>query len=156
MIRTSRRGASDVFEEIPSILVVIVATFFFLMTMADTIISHSEFHNERSLMADLSSFCDSVLSYGPLLHDSTYGRLDSGKLTEKARSGFQNHHDPQLLGFHYNITITDVSLYETIYHWTVGEARSRSSLRAQALVPAVICNELGERHSAILRIIIWR
>lgn len=156
MVHVCERGSTEVIEEIPSILVVIVAMFLFLMTMAETVISYTRFQEERLLADDMSSFCDSILSHEPLLHDFAYGQFDATKLNEESTSRFQEHFDSQLLGFRYNITISDVSLYETIYHWTAGEAPGRSSLRAHALVPAVVCNELGERHSAILRIIIWR
>ncbi len=156
MIRISERGTADILEEIPSILVVIVATFLFLMTATDTIITHSEFRSERLLADELSSFCDSILSHEPLLFDSTYGQLDSRKLTEKGRTEFEDHYDTQLLGFHYNITVIDVSLYERIYFWTAGEDPDLSSTRVQSLVPATVCNELGEHHSVILRIVIWK
>jgi hypothetical protein len=156
MIRTSARGATDIAEEIPSILVVIVATFLFLMTVAETVVSYSRFQDERLLDDKMSSFCDSVLSYEPLLYDSTYGQLDSTKLNEKTRSRLQEDYDPRLLGFHYNITILDVSLYEETYIWSAGEDSRRSSVRVQSLVPAIVCNELGERHSIILRMVIWR
>jgi hypothetical protein len=35
-------GSVDIFEEVPAILVVVVATFIFLMTIAEGFISYSE------------------------------------------------------------------------------------------------------------------
>ncbi|MCK4445327.1 MAG: hypothetical protein KAW09_12335 [Thermoplasmata archaeon] len=149
-------GAADVLEEIPSILIVIVATFLFLMTMTGSIISHSRFQEEKLLADDMESFCDSFLSFEPLLLDSVYGQLDSTKLNEDMRILFQEQYDPQVLGFHYNITLLDVSLYETMYTWYAGEEPDDSSTLRLSSVPAIICNELGQHHSIILRITIWK
>ncbi len=156
MYRVCESGAVDVFEEIPSILVVIFATFLFLMTMAESVISHSRFQEERLLAEEMELFCDSVLSFEPLLLDSLYGQLDSTKLDEKTRTQLESQYDPKSLGFHYNITLLDVSLYGTTYTWSAGEEPDDSSMLRLSLVPAIVRNELGQHHSIILRITIWK
>lgn len=156
MIRISEMGSVDVFEEIPSILVVIVATFLFLMTMAESVVSYTRFQEERLLADEMGSFRDSVLSFEPLLYNSAYGQLDSTKLNEETRTLFHETYDSRVLGFNHNITLLDVSLYSTIYTWYAGEEPDGSSIHIQSLVPAIVQNELGQRHSVILRISIWR
>ena len=53
-------GTVDIFEEIPAILVVIVAIFIFLMTIAEGFVSYSERREEDRLTQQLESFGDSI------------------------------------------------------------------------------------------------
>ena len=156
MVRFGVEGTADVFEDVPSILVVIVAAFLFLMVMAESVISYSRFQEERFLSGEMESFCESILSFNPLLFRSTYGQLDSQKLTISTTDQFQEQFNPEILGFHYNITLLDVGIYEKKYSWHVGEERDNAAISRMASVPAVVRNELDRYHPMILNVSIWR
>jgi hypothetical protein len=148
-------GTADIFEEIPAILVVIVALFIFLMTIAEGFISYSERKEEDRLAQQLDSFCDSVLSFEPLIFASEPGRFDSSKLDEMGRGRLQDSFSPETLGFHYNITIVDISLYEEKFNWVAGEEISRSERSRATSVPVIISNGYGQHHPALMGITIW-
>jgi hypothetical protein len=148
-------GTADIFEEVPAILVVIVAIFIFLLTIAEGFSSHSERRRDDRLTDQLDSFCDSVLSFEPLLFDSEPGRFDSFKLDGV---GVEKLHDsflPDALGFHYNVTITDVSLYELKYNWSAGEKDIESETSRRTSVPVIVSTAYGQNHPALMSIAIW-
>jgi hypothetical protein len=155
MVIRDNRGTSDIFEEIPAILVVIVALFIFLMTIAEGFISYSERKEEDRLAQQLDSFCNSVLSFEPLIFDSEPGRFDSSKLDEMGRDKLQDFFSPETLGFHYNITIVDVGLYEDKHNWVAGEELGESERSRTISVPVIISNGYGQHHPALMGITIW-
>ncbi len=144
------------FEEVPTILIVIVATFLFLMGFAKGFLSHSQFREENEINDRLSDFCNSVLSYEPLIFRSKTGQLDSSRLNDHTRQIVNEHFDPYRTGFRFNLTVIDVSSYDTKYDWFAGEELSESSVIRTTQVPAIVSNELGQHHPVLLRITIWR
>lgn len=155
MARVNENGATDVFEEIPVILIVIVATFFFLMSVTEGIVTYSRRQEEGRLTQDLEVFCDSILHYDLLLFDSEPGRFDSSKLNEKTKEKLSEDFDPSSLGFNYNLTLVDVSLYEERYNWHVGQELVDMAWMMTASVPVIISNHIEQHHSAVLRVTIW-
>lgn len=156
MLGICERGAVDITEEIPSILVIIVATFLFLMMMTEGVMTYTRFQDERGLADDVESFCDSVLSYGPLLYESVHGQIDSTKLTARTAEKLRESFNPGTVGFHYNITLLDVGLYENRHSWFAGEAIEDEGAVWEASVPATVRAELGQIHPVILKVIVWR
>jgi hypothetical protein len=148
-------GSVDIFEEVPAILVVVVATFIFLMTIAEGFISYSERKEEDRLTQELGAFCESVLSFEPLLFDSEHGRFDSFRLDAWGREKLHDSFHPGILGFHYNVTIADVSLYEEKYNWSAGEGVKGGDLSRTTSVPVIISNVYGQHHPAWMSITIW-
>jgi len=155
MARVNENGAADVFEEIPVILVVIVATFFFLMSVTESIVTFSRRQEEGHLTRELEAFCDSILSFDPLLFDSEPGRFDSSKLNENTKEKLSEDFDPKSLGFNYNLTLVDVSLYEERYNWHAGEEPADMTWMRTASVPVIISNHIQQHHSAVLFVTIW-
>ncbi|MFQ5883696.1 MAG: hypothetical protein ACE5IO_01185 [Thermoplasmata archaeon] len=149
-------GVEGSFEEVPSILIVIVATFLFLMGFANGFLSHSRFREENEINDRLSDFCNSVLSYDPLLFRSKTGQLDSSRLNDYTRQLLNEHFDPHRTGFHFNLTVIDVSSYDRKYDWFAGEELSESSVIRTTQVPAIVSNESGQHHPVLLKITIWR
>jgi hypothetical protein len=156
MIPLDERGAAGVFEEIPSIMIVIVATFLFLLSFTNGLASHSWFQEETEAISRLDEFCTSILTYEPLLYDSKRGILDASKLNENARQGLSQHFSPELMGFHFNITLVDVGSYDEKYGWFAGEEPSNSSMTRTTIVPAVVANEFGQHHPVLLTVTTWR
>jgi hypothetical protein len=149
------RGTADIFEEIPAILIVIVASFVFLISVAESFISYSA-RKEADQMGDkLDSFCDSVLSFEPLLVDSVPGIFDSFRLDDTGREKISEFFHPEMLGFHYNLTLVDVSMYEERYSWFAGEERIENARERTTSIPVIIRNPYGQHHSALLKVTIW-
>jgi hypothetical protein len=148
-------GTVDIFEEVPAILVVVVGIFIFLMTIAEGFISYSERKEEDHLTRQLVSFCDSVLSSEALLFDSEQGRFDSFRLDTEGRERLHDSFRPDVLGFHYNVTITDVSLYVEKYNWSAGERIGESVQLRTTSVPVIISNGYGQHHPAWMTVTIW-
>ncbi len=103
----------------------------------------------------LDSFCISILTFEPLLVDSTPGRFDSSKLDEMGRQKIADSFRPQLLGFHYNLTLLDVSLYQNRYEWYAGEESADPLTKRTASVPVIVSDPYGQQHSALLEVSIW-
>lgn len=156
MIPLNERGAAGVFEEVPSILIVIVATFLFLLSFTNGIASHSRFQEETEAINRLDEFCTSILTYEPLLYRSKPGILDASKLNENTLQGLNQHFSPGLLGFHFNITLLDVGSYDEKYGWFAGEEHANSSMTRTTIVPAVVANEFGQHHPVLLTVTTWR
>jgi hypothetical protein len=148
-------GSEDIFEEIPAILIVIVASFVFLMSVAEGFTSYSERKEDDHLDRQLDSFFISILSYEPLLFDSTPGRFDSSKLDDIGRQKVAESFRPELLGFHYNLTLLDVSLYESRYDWFAGEESADSLAKRTESVPVIVSDLYGQHHSALMEVSIW-
>lgn len=148
-------GTVDIFEEVPAILVVIVAVFIFLMTVAEGFISYSERKEDDRLTQQLESFCDSLLSFELLLFDSEMGRFDSFRLDAEGREKLHDSFRPDMLGFHYNVTIADVGLYEEKYDWSAGEEVGESAMSRTTSVPVIVSNAYGQNHPALMRVTIW-
>ncbi len=156
MVRDGVEGSVDLLKDVPSMLVVIVATFLFLMTVTESIMTYTAFQDEKALADEMESFCDSVLSFEPLLHESIYGQLDSTKLTRKTADKFHDTFNPHVMGFHYNITLLDVGLYVNRYNWFAGEVIKDEGSVRRTSVPANVRTESGQVHPAILKVMIWR
>lgn len=155
MVVGDEAGTVDIFEEVPAILVVIVAIFIFLMTIAEGFVSYSERTEEDRLAQQLESFCDSILSFELLLFDSEMGRFNSFRLDAEGREKLHDSFRPDMLGFHYNVTIADVGLYEEKYDWSAGEEVRESTLSRTTSVPVIISNAYGQNHPAMMRVTIW-
>lgn len=156
MIVSDEKGVAGSFEEIPSILIVIVATFLLLMSFAKGFTSHSEFVEENEITSQLEQFCSSILSFEPLLYESKTGQLDSSRLNEYTKQMLNEHYDPDRMGFHFNLTVVDVSSYAEKYNWSAGEELFESPMVRTTRIPATVSNELGQNHSVLLIITIWR
>lgn len=155
-IHLDERAAIESFEDIPIIPIVIVTAFLFMMSFTKAYLSYARFHEETKIDEQLTGFTDSILRYEPLLFRSKTGQLDSSRLNDYTRQLLHEDFHPDQMGFHYNLTLMDVSAYEEEYCWFAGEETPDSSIIRTIYIPAVVSNDLGHNHPVLLRITIWR
>ncbi len=104
----NRRGAGGFTEELPALLVVLVALSLFIASAAQ---ARASYMSRRSAIADrerVESFASMVCADETLTWQGRLGMFDAACLADaNASSGFQDRHPS--VGFEYRVTVADDS-----------------------------------------------
>jgi len=155
--RDDTEGAGGMMEELPAFTVVVIALSVFITATYNATISFGEMTNATSLGEDASSYLRAFRSYENVLERGRYtqepltGQFDPAKLDCLDPAALRRDLNPR---HPFNVTVEDAIANVT---WSFGERppSDPATPRVQESTAAVIALYGGERHPAVLSVVMW-
>ncbi|MFP4608508.1 MAG: hypothetical protein ACLFNY_02890, partial [Candidatus Aenigmatarchaeota archaeon] len=108
------RGVVGFYEDVPALLIVVVATVIFLGSMYSAVQRHGQKSSVSDFERDAIEFAEAVKASPLLLYESNVGQFDATKVQYIGSENLtQSLNYPD---FYYRITLADVSNYSIRYN----------------------------------------
>ncbi len=155
------KGVVGFYEDVPALLIVVVATVIFLASIYSAIGRHEQKTSISDFEREALEFADAVRSSPLLLHEGEVGRFDATKI-----QGLESENLTRSLNypdFFYRVEITDVSNYSVRYNQTWSRepehnftAEDYQEGRKVIYLSVNIVVDTNEVHTARMRVEVWR
>ncbi|UCG70894.1 MAG: hypothetical protein JSV09_07830 [Thermoplasmata archaeon] len=157
MLRLREEGIAGFFEDIPVLIVVIIAAGIFLFSLVHAYVLYLEQIDNQRMYEDAKELLKAIRSYGDLTVDSEEGVFEGDKLVSLTNEALQEDFNVSVLGFHYQISIIDTSDYQCSTNYTLSFKTSNPPARGNrySVMTSVLINVDETYHAAQLIITIW-
>ena len=162
-VRKNRKGVAGFFEDIPSLIVVIIGVAVFLLTILTTYSTYMANQKIRTLEQDGREFVDALRVYDKLAYVGPEGMqegvFDREKVISLTADTLESKFNSSTLGYGYQVSLVDKSDYqnsEKAYNrlWKTGEVPGTSS-KVTITSSVIIWVDCSERHPAQMIVTIW-
>lgn len=145
-------GMIGVFEELPALLVVLVAISLFAVSVAHSYSAWGESRDFLQLQEDCQTFAGMVRGSDTLCVQGKDGCYDLARLEELSEDTFRDEFDPVSLDFEYLVSIQ----YQAIDAVTVQSAEMTPGRGVASFSTCVNVEDNGVMSAARLTVSIWR
>jgi|SRR3990172_4819391 len=153
-LRGDRRGIAGFFEEIPLLTIVIIGLSVFLASLFSAYSLYVGALEALRFRENAQDFAESLYADSRLTGDGPGGRFIAASLTEDVRAELETDFQPINLGFHYNVTVSDVSDYPDRFTWYAGESAAGRDVRTITKPLVIVDGDLA--HPSLLIVKVWR
>lgn len=156
----SKRGEEAVagpFEDIPVLIVVMIATTIFLFSMVHAYVNYLDNIEYQRMRENAYSLSNSIRSYEELTDDSKVGIYLGEKVLLLTTDDLNEDFEEASLGYHFRISILDTSSYTNSneYSKSFGNPNPPASGDMYSVTTSVLINVNEEYHTARLMVTIW-
>jgi hypothetical protein len=157
MPKIREEGAAGFFEDIPVLIVVIIATGIFLYSLVHAYVVYLENLEHSRMTGEVESFQEAVRGYDYLLVDFQEGVYSGDKLMALSTEILKGDFDPHILGYEYRISIIDTSSYQNSLDYTKSFATSEPPARGDiySVTTSVLIVVEDSNHAGQLAVTIW-
>jgi hypothetical protein len=157
MVRQREEGIAGFFEDIPVLIVVVIATGIFLFSLVHAYVQYLEQIENQRMHEDAKGLCEAVRSYEGLTADSEEGVFEGDKLFSLTNEALQEDFNVTVLGYHYQISIIDTSDYQSSINYTMSFKTSDPPAGGDrySVTTSVLINVDDTYHAAQLIVTIW-
>lgn len=118
MPKLSGEGTAGFLEDIPVLMVVLVATGIFLYSLVHAYVVYLDNLEHARMNREVMGFQDAVRGYEGLMEGSEEGVFSGDKLLSLTTGNLRGDFDPHTLGYHYRVSIIDTSGYQNSLVYT--------------------------------------
>lgn len=111
LLDKDNRGVAGFFEDIPALIIVVIAIGMFTVSAAHVYAGYVAQQNTLRMYDDCREFTQSIRTYDGLTYRSQEGMFDIQKIESLANETLEYAFNRTSLGFDYQIIIRDVSDY---------------------------------------------
>lgn len=157
MLRHREEGIAGFFEDIPVLIVVVIATGIFLFSLVHAYVLYLEQIENQRMFEDAKGLCRAVRSYEGLTGGTEEGVFEGDKLISLTNEALQEDFNVTVLGFHYQISIIDTSNYQSGTNYTLSFKTSDPPARGNrySVTTSVLINVDETYHVAQLVVTVW-
>jgi hypothetical protein len=157
MPKLSGEGTAGFFEDIPVLIVVLIATGIFLYSLVHAYVVYLDNLEHERMKDELMGFKDAVRSYEGLMAGSEEGVFSGDKVLSLSHRDLEGDFDPSALGYHYQVSIIDTSGYRNSLEYTRAFASSEPPARGDiySTTTSVLIIADNSYHAGQLVVTIW-
>jgi hypothetical protein len=111
-------GIAGPFEDIPVLIVVIIATAIFLFSLVHAYVNYIENIEDNRMSENAQSLSNSLRSYEALLDGSREGVFLGEKLQVFTTEKLKEDYNESRLGYHFRMSVLDTSGYPNANNYT--------------------------------------
>ncbi|MBI5000250.1 MAG: hypothetical protein HZB92_01805 [Euryarchaeota archaeon] len=150
-------GVGGFMEELPALLVVLVAISVFVAGVASAYAGYVERSESLARRDRCQAFVQQALSEPSLLHDSRQGLFDWGKVSVLSNSDFTARFPTERAGFNYSIELRAIgNSTDSLLHARFGfDAPSGAAQKVAIDAPCNILTPEGRVEPAIMGLVAW-
>jgi hypothetical protein len=152
-----KEGIAGPFEDIPVLLVVIIATAIFLFSLVHAYVNYIDNIEKQRMRENTQSLCNSLRSYEVLLDGSSDGVYDGEKLQTFSNEKLNVDYNESRLGFHFRMSIVDTSDYPNANYYTMsfGDLNPPVEGDKYTVTTSILIRVDSEYHAAQLIVTVW-
>ena len=150
-------GVAGFFEDIPTLIVVIIGFGIFLLSMVNAFVAYQAQQNTFRMHQENVEFAQAIRAYDKLTYNDQEGVFLGDKVLAISNGTMEQDFNSTALGYDYRIMINDVSDYpdSNTYKKTV-QTSSPPSRTSKFTVNSPVVIKVGEYyHAAQLIVTIW-
>jgi hypothetical protein len=157
MLKAREEGIAGFFEDIPVLIVVVIATGIFLVSLVSAYVSYLDSLEGQRMHDEAESFCKAIRSYEGFTDGSREGVFSGDKLIMISSESMQEDFHPTALGFHYQVAIVDTSDYPNAANFTKSLETAEPPLTGNryTVTTSILINVEENFHAAQLIVTIW-
>jgi hypothetical protein len=150
-------GIAGPFEDIPVLLVVIIATAIFLFSLVHAYVNYIENIENQRMRENAQSLCNSLRSYEVILDGSSDGVYDGEKMQTFSDEKLNVDYNESKLGFHFRMSIVDTSDYPNANYYTrsFGDLNPPVEGDKYTVTTSILIRVDSEYHAAQLIVTVW-
>ena len=145
------------FEDIPVLIVVMIATTIFLFSMVHAYVNYLDNIENQRMRENAYSLSNSIRSYEKLTDDSKEGVYLGENVLSLTTEVLNEDFEEAKLGYHFRISIMDTSSYpnSNYYSTSFGKSNPPASGDIYSVTTSVLIKVNEEYHTAQLMVTIW-
>jgi hypothetical protein len=150
-------GIAGPFEDIPVLLVVIIATAIFLFSLVHAYVGYIDNLENQRMREKALSLSDSLRSYEKLQDGSSEGIYLGEKLQLFSNEKLNEDYNESRLGYHFRMSVLDTSSYPSSNNYTMsfGISSLPANGNRYTVTTSILIRVGSEYHTAQLIITIW-
>jgi hypothetical protein len=152
----NREGIAGFFEDLPALLVVLVAVAIFILSIAGAYAAYGDYLQQLRFHEQAVEFSESIRTYEFLTYNQEEGKFQADALNETTAAQMAIDFHPENVGLHWNVRVVDVSGYGGKYTWSAGETVPQGVSRIAITSPLTIRNNSDQIRGARLVVTVWR
>lgn len=157
MPKFAEEGAAGFFEDIPVLIVVLIATGIFLYSLVHAYVVYLDNLENQKMVDEAVGFQDAVRGYEGLIVEFEEGVFSGDKLISLSLEDLTEDFNPLVLGYNYQVTIIDTSSYQNSLDYTKSFATSEPPARGDrySVTTSVLILVEDTYHAGQLAVTIW-
>ncbi len=157
MPKIAEEGAAGFFEDIPVLMVVLVATGIFLYSLVHAYVVYLDNLEHQRMADEVVDLLNAVRGYEGLIVDFKEGVFSGDKLISLSLENLMEDFSPQVLGYEYQASIIDTSSYQNSLDYTKSFATSEppSGGDLYSVTTSVLIMVEESYHAGQLTVTIW-
>jgi hypothetical protein len=157
MPKLAEEGAAGFFEDIPVLIVVLIATGIFLYSLVHAYVVYLDNLENQTMADEAVDLQDAVRGYEGLIMGFEEGVFSGDKLISLSLEELKENFNPQALGYDYQVSIIDTSSYQNSLDYTKSFATSEPPARGErySVTTSVLILVEDTYHAGQLIVMIW-
>jgi len=157
MPKLAEEGTAGFFEDIPVLIVVLIATGIFLYSLVHAYVVYLDNVEYQSMNIEVMDFQDAIRGYEGLTMEFEEGVFSGDKLVSLSLEDLKKDFNPKVLGYQYQVSIIDTSSYQNSLEYTKFYATSEPPSRGElySTTTSVLIAVEETYHAAQLTVSIW-
>ncbi len=150
-------GIVGPFEDIPVLLVVIIATGIFLFSLVHAYVGYIDNVENQRMRKNALSLSDSLRSYEKLQDGSSEGIYLGEKLQLFSNEKLNEDYNESRLGYHFRMSVLDTSSYPSSNNYTKSFGNPSLPIHGNkyTVITSILIRVDSEYHPAQLIITLW-
>ncbi len=157
MSNEGEEAIAGFFEDIPVLIVVVIATGIFLYSLVNGYVMYLNQLEHQRMNENAQELCGSIRNYDGLTDGKRDGVFLGDKLLILDMVTLEEDYDPDRLGYGYQISIIDTSNYPNSANFTKSFATSTPPISGSkySITTSVLISIDDNNHAAQLIVTIW-
>jgi hypothetical protein len=151
-------GVSGFFEDIPTLIVVIIGFGIFLLSLVNAFVGYQAQQDTFKMHQENLGFMEAIRAYDKFTYNSMEGVFHGDKIIQIPEDTIRTDFNPDALGYDYRIIINDVSDYpdSNLHKVSFQTATPPPEGSKYTSVSSVIIKIHEHYHAAQLIVTIWK
>jgi hypothetical protein len=157
MSNREEEAVAGPFEDIPVLIVVMIATSIFLFSMVHGYVNYLDNVEDQRMRDNAYSLSNSIRSYEELLDGSKEGVFLGEKVLSLTTETLNNDYKEAELGYRFRIAILDTSDYPNAHDYSrsYGDSNPPANGNIYSITTSILISVNEEYHTAQLIVILW-
>lgn len=157
MPKPAEEGVAGFFEDIPVLIVVLIATGIFLYSLVHAYVVYLDNVEYQRMTGEVEDLRDAIRSYEGLIVGFQEGVFSGDKLDSLNLVDLKEDFDPRVLGYDYRVSVIDTSSYHNSLEYTKSFASSElpSSGDMYSVTTSILIMVDASYHAGQLVVTIW-
>lgn len=150
-------GIAGPFEDIPVLIVVVIATAIFLFSLVNAYVNYIDTIENQRMREDALSLSNSLRSFEGLQKGAEEGIFDGEKLLLFSTEKLNRDYNESKLGYHFRMSVLDTSDYPNANNYTrsFGDQNPPVGGNKYSVTTSILIKVDTEYHTAQLIVTIW-
>lgn len=154
-LKNNQKGVAGFFEDLPTLIVVLLATALFISSLLNTVITFSEYKENEYMRDSLNRFVEEIRGWDHLVLEEE-GQFIGDRVTGLDRYKLEKAFNTSVRGHQYRVVFDDRSSYPQQFNNIVEtqEPPRYANIYTKSTTVTIV-DEIGNEHLSVMIVSIW-